>query len=242
MASLPATMSPASSADSSPLPLKHAFANPALLTEALTHKSHVNERKGQDRKHNERLEFLGDAVLSLIISDYLATVFPQLSEGALSKLKAKLVSETSLASAARRLNLGARLQLGRGEELSKGREKASLLADALEAVIAAVYLDGGLTASRDFTLHALGHELRQIESQLAKPGGDDYKTRFQEWCQKQYETLPRYVTVRESGPDHCKVFEVQLQVEGKVIAIGQGHSKKEAEQLAAQQALKAAEQ
>jgi len=242
MASVPATMSPASSADSSSLPLKYAFANPALLTEALTHKSHVNERKSQDRKHNERLEFLGDAVLSLIVSDHLATVFPQLSEGALSKLKAKLVSETSLASAARRLNLGARLQLGRGEELSKGREKASLLADALEAVIAAVYLDGGLTASRDFTLHALAEELRQIESHVTKPGGDDYKTRFQEWCQKQYETLPRYVTVRESGPDHCKIFEVELQVEGKVIAIGRGHSKKEAEQLAAQQALKAAKQ
>jgi ribonuclease III len=181
-------------------------------------------------------------VLSLIISDYLATVFPQSTEGVLSKLKAKLVSETSLASAARRLNLGARLQLGRGEELSKGREKASLLADALEAVIAAVYLDGGLTASRDFTLDALADELREIESRVTKPGGDDYKTRFQEWCQKQYETLPRYVTVRESGPDHCKVFEVELQVDGKMIAIGHGHSKKEAEQLAAQQAMKAAEQ
>jgi ribonuclease-3 len=234
-------MTPASAADSSPLPFKYVFANPALLTEALTHKSHVNERKSQDRKHNERLEFLGDAVLSLIITEYLATLFPQLSEGALSKLKAKLVSETSLASAARRLNLGAHLQLGRGEEVSKGREKSSLLADALEAVIAAVYLDGGLKASRDFTLDALADELHLIESQLARPGGDDYKTRFQEWCQKRYETLPRYVTVRESGPDHCKVFEVELQVDGKVVGTGQGHSKKEAEQLAAHQALDEAE-
>ncbi|TKS59157.1 MAG: ribonuclease III [Nitrospira sp.] len=236
-----ATMTPASSADSSPAPLKYQFINAALLNEALTHKSYVNERKSPDRKHNERLEFLGDAVLSLIISDHLATRYPQLSEGALSKLKAKLVSETSLANAARRLDLGARLQLGRGEELSKGREKTSLLADALEAVIAAVYLDGGLEASRAVTLDALAEELRQIESLQTKPGGDDYKTRFQEWCQKRYELLPRYVTVRETGPDHQKLFEVEVQVDGKVVGAGQGHSKKEAEQVAAQRALEQAE-
>lgn len=240
MPSAPAMMTPASPAEW-PSAFKYRFANPALLAEALTHKSHVNERKSRDRKHNERLEFLGDAVLSLIISDHLAKSFPQLSEGALSKLKAKLVSETCLANAARRLDLGARLQLGRGEELSKGREKASLLADALEAVIAAIYLDGGLDASRDFTLDVLGEELREIESQQSKPGGDDYKTRFQEWCQQRYDTLPRYVTVRESGPDHRKMFEVEVQVDGKVVGAGQGHSKKEAEQLAAQQALEQSE-
>ncbi|HSA62945.1 MAG TPA: ribonuclease III [Nitrospiraceae bacterium] len=241
MSSAFATMKPASSADSSPAPLKYQFINPALLNEALTHRSQVNERKSPDRKHNERLEFLGDAVLSLIISDYLATRYPQLSEGALSKLKAKLVSEVSLARAARRLDLGARLQLGRGEELSKGREKTSLLADALEAVIAAVYLDGGLEASRNFTLDVLAEELMQIDSSQAKPGGDDYKTRFQEWCQKRYELLPRYVTVRETGPDHQKVFEVEVQVDGRVVGAGQGRSKKEAEQVAAQRALEGIE-
>jgi ribonuclease-3 len=234
-------MTPASSADSSPAPLKYEFINPGLLSEALTHKSHVNERKGSERRHNERLEFLGDAVLSLIISDHLATRYPQLSEGALSKLKAKLVSETSLAAAARRLDLGARLQLGRGEELSKGREKTSLLADALEAVIAAVYLDGGLEASRIFTLDVLAEELRQIDSLQAQPGEDDYKTRLQEWCQKRYELLPRYITIRETGPDHQKLFEVEVQVDGKVVGAGQGHSKKEAEQAAAQRALEQAE-
>jgi ribonuclease-3 len=227
-------------ADSPPQVLNYRFSNPALLTEALTHKSHVHERKGLERKHNERLEFLGDAVLSLIISDHLAKLYPRLSEGALSKLKAKLVSESSLATAARRLSLGSRLKLGRGEELSKGREKASLLADALEAVIAAIYLDGGLEASRNFTLEVLEEELRQIESQQAKPGGDDYKTRLQEWCQHRYDCLPRYVTVRESGPDHHKMFEVEVQVNGKVVGTGHGHSKKEAEQLAAQQALEQA--
>jgi ribonuclease-3 len=234
-------MTPATLPDSSPAPLKYHFINAALLNEALTHTSHVNERKSLDQKHNERLEFLGDAVLSLIISDHLATRCPRLSEGALSKLKAKLVSETSLANAARRLDLGARLQLGRGEELSKGREKASLLADALEAVIAAVYLDGGLEASRAFTLDVLAEELQQSVSPQRKPGGDDYKTRFQEWCQKRYELLPRYVIVRETGPDHQKLFEVEVKVDGKVVGAGQGHSKKEAEQVAAQRALEQAE-
>jgi ribonuclease-3 len=234
-------MTPASPADPSPVPFPYRFVNAALLNEALTHKSHVNERKNPNRKHNERLEFLGDAVLSLIISEHLATRHPQLSEGALSKLKAKLVSETSLANAARRLDLGAHLQLGRGEELSKGREKTSLLADVLEAVIAAIYLDGGLEASRKFTLEALEAELRQIDSLQTKPGGDDYKTRFQEWCQKRYELLPRYVTIRETGPDHQKLFEVEVRVNGKVAGVGQGHSKKEAEQMAARRALEQVE-
>lgn len=230
-------MTPASSADSPPAFLKYRFTNSAFLTEALTHKSYVNERRDADRKHNERLEFLGDAVLSLIVSDYLASRYPELSEGALSKLKAKLVSESPLANAARRLDLGAYLQLGRGEELSNGRDKASLLADALEAVIAAVYLDGGFEASRDFTIDVLKDGLCRIELLQTKPGGDDYKTRFQEWCQKRYEVLPRYVIVRETGPDHHKFFEVEVHVNDKVCGIGQGHSKKEAEQEAAQRAL-----
>lgn len=215
----------------------YAFKNPALLTEALTHKSHINERKSPVRRHNERLEFLGDAVLSLIVSDHLAKQFPRLSEGSLSKLKARLVSEACLAKAARRLDLGARLRLGRGEELSKGREKASLLADALEALIAAVYIDGGLDASRAFTLEVLGDELRVLETEQGKPGGEDYKTRFQEYCQRRYDVLPRYVTVQETGPDHHKVFDVEVRVGGTTMGTGRGHSKKEAEQLAAQRAL-----
>ncbi|MDK2742603.1 MAG: ribonuclease III [Nitrospira sp.] len=234
-------MTPASSADSPPAFLKYRFTNSTFLTEALTHKSYVNERRDTDRKHNERLEFLGDAVLSLIVSDYLASRYPELSEGALSKLKAKLVSESPLANAARRLDLGAYLKLGRGEELSNGRDKASLLADALEAVIAAVYLDGGFEASRDFTIDVLNDELCRIELLQTKPGGDDYKTRFQEWCQKRYEVLPRYVIVRETGPDHHKFFEVEVHVNDNVFGIGQGHSKKEAEQEAAQRALEQVE-
>jgi len=142
-----------------------------------------------------------------------------------------------LASAARRLDLGAQLRLGRGEELSNGREKHSLLADALEAVIAAIYLDGGLEAGRGFTLEALGEELRRIGSPETKPGGDDYKTRFQEWCQQRYDTLPRYVMVKESGPDHQKLFEVEVEIESHVAGSGLGRTKKEAEQMAAKQAL-----
>ena len=234
-------MTPASSADSSPAVSNYRFTNPSFLTEALTHKSYVNERRDSGRKHNERLEFLGDAVLSLIMSDYLARRYSEFSEGALSKLKAKLVSETSLANAARRLDLGARLKLGRGEELSNGRDKASLLADAFEAVIAAVYLDGGLEASRNFTIEALTDELRQIDVLQEKPGGDDYKTRFQEWCQKRYELLPLYGIVRETGPDHQKFFEVEVRVNDKVFGIGRGYSKKEAEQEAAQRALEQSE-
>jgi ribonuclease-3 len=234
-------MTPASSADPSSAPFKYRFNDLALLDEALTHKSYVNERKGSSQSHNERLEFLGDAVLSLIVSDYLATRYPQLSEGALSKLKAKLVSEPALAAAAKRLDLGVRLRLGRGEELSKGREKASLLADGLEAVIAAVYLDGGLEAGRVFTLDALSEELGSIESLQTRPGDDDYKTRFQEWCQRQYESLPRYITVQETGPDHQKLFRVEVSVGDQVVGCGQGHSKKEAEQAAAKQALEQSE-
>jgi ribonuclease-3 len=234
-------MMPASSADSSPTISNYRFTNPSFLTEALTHKSYVNERREPGRTHNERLEFLGDAVLSLVISDYLASRYPELSEGALSKLKAKLVSETSLANAARRLDLGAHLKLGRGEELSNGRDKASLLADAFEAIIAAVYLDGGFVASRNFTVEALTDELRHIDVLQETPGGDDYKTRFQEWCQKRYELLPRYVIVRETGPDHQKLFEVEVQVNDRVFGNGKGYSKKEAEQEAAQRALEQSE-
>ncbi|WP_447599556.1 ribonuclease III [Nitrospira sp. Nam80] len=213
------------------------FVRAYLLDEALTHKSFVNENRAKNQRQNERLEFLGDAVLSLIISEHLAAGLPHCTEGALSKLKARLVSESSLAKAARRLGLGSLLRLGRGEELSKGREKHSLLADALEALIAAIYLDGGLEASRDFILRIFEQELQAIQQLNGESGVEDYKTHLQEICQKRYDTLPRYVTVRESGPDHRKLFEVELLIRGEVKGSGRGLSKKEAEQMAAKQAL-----
>lgn len=218
----------------------YRFRQPSLLDEALTHKSYVNEIKSLDKttndRDNERLEFLGDAVLSLIISDHLARTCPDFTEGDLSKLKARLVSETSLAKAARGLELGGLLRLGRGEELTQGREKSSLLANALEALIAAVYLDGGLEQAQTFTLRVLDQDLEKIHEASGDAAGD-YKTRLQEWCQKRFETLPQYVTIRESGPDHQKTFEVQVAIKGELLGVGVGRTKKEAEQMAAQQAV-----
>ena len=220
--------------------LGHCFRDPARLEEALTHKSYVNEQKSVACRDNEQLEFLGDAVLSLVISEYLAAFLPDSTEGTLSKLKAQLVSESSLEQVARRLQLGGYLKLGRGEELSAGREKASLLADAVEAILAAVYLDGGFEASRKVTLHIFAEEVRQIGVRVHQAGAEDYKTQFQEWCQKRYDTLPHYATIRESGPDHDKRFEVEVTVRGEVVGAGSGRSKKEAEQQAARQALERA--
>ena len=230
-------MTSASSADSLQSSLGYRFKALALIDEALTHSSLVNEQKTASPQHNERLEFLGDAVLSLVMSEYLAEALPQSSEGALSKLKAKLVSEASVAQVARRLNLGEYLKLGRGEDRSKGREKDSLLADALEAVLAAVHLDGGFDASRTVTRHIFAEELANIAAQQEPPGAGDYKTQFQEWCQKRHDTLPRYATVRETGPDHQKLFEVELSIQDEIVGMGSGRSKKEAEQQAAKQAL-----
>jgi ribonuclease-3 len=231
-------MTSASSADSLQSSLGHRFKALALLEEALTHSSLVNEQKTALPQHNERLEFLGDAVLSLVMSEYLASTLPQSSEGTLSKLKAQVVSEASLAQVARRLGLGEHLKLGRGEDRSKGREKDSLLADALEAVLAAVHLDGGFEASRTVTRHIFAEELTHIAAQQEQPGAGDYKTQFQEWCQKRHDILPRYATVRETGPDHQKLFEVELSIQGEVVGMGSGRSKKEAEQQAAKQALR----
>jgi ribonuclease III len=234
-------MTSAATVDALQSSLAYRFQNGALLEEALTHKSHVNEQKATAGLHNERLEFLGDAVLSLIVSERLVALLPQSSEGALSKLKARLVSETILAEVARRLRLGSCLRLGRGEELSKGRDKDSLLADALEAVIAAVYLDGGLEAGRQVVIRLFAEEFSEVATQQHRPGAEDYKTQFQEWCQKRFDGLPQYAVVRESGPDHDKLFEVELRIKGDVVGRGVGRSKKEAEQLAARQALQQAD-
>jgi ribonuclease-3 len=215
----------------------YTFRRPELLDQALTHKSHLNELKEKGRKDNERLEFLGDAVLALVVSDHLAGAFPDSTEGELSKLKAYLVSEAVLAQAARRLDLGSQLRLGRGEELTHGRHKHSLLADALESIIGAIYLDGGLEPARAFVLRAIAPQLEELGRTDGAAAIQDYKTQLQEWCQKRYETLPHYSVVRESGPDHQKMFEVRLSLRGEVLGVGTGRTKKEAEQMAAKQAL-----
>ncbi len=231
-------MTSAEPADSLQPALGYRFKRPALLDEALTHKSYVNERRQGSAVHNERLEFLGDAVLSLLVSEQLSHSLPGTSEGALSKLKARLVSEPVLCAVARRLQLGQWLRLGRGEERSKGREKDSLLADTLEAVIAAVYLDGGLDAGRAVVAKLFEQEFTDVLTRQHVPGGDDYKTQFQEWCQKRHDVLPEYVVVKESGPDHDKQFEVEVTMNRELAGRGSGRTKKEAEQAAAKAALK----
>jgi len=143
--------------------LGYSFRDPTLLDQALTHKSHVNELKSKERKHNERLEFLGDAVLTLVISEHLVGAFPESAEGELSKHKARLVSEVSLAAVARRLDLGGLLRLGRGEELTQGREKPSILANTFEAIVAALYLDGGLEVARSFVLRIFARDIQEVQ-------------------------------------------------------------------------------
>jgi len=214
--------------------LGYRFHRDAWLLEALTHKSYLNEAHGTKETDNERLEFLGDSVLNLAVSDYLVKAFPDASEGDLSKLRAGLVSEESLAQVGRRLGLGEALRLGRGEELTRGREKSSILADAVEAVMAAVYLDGGLDAASCCVKDAFGNILEASGPSIGKT---DFKTDLQEICQRAFNTLPHYGTVRESGPDHDKLFEVEVLIRGDRHGSGVGKSKKEAEQKAAKQAL-----
>ena len=213
--------------------LDYRFKNPDLLRTALTHKSFVNENPALLREDNERLEFLGDAVLDLAVGHLLMDRFPVRSEGDLSKRRASIVNEQGLYEVAARLALGDWLFLGRGEEQTGGRKKPSLLADACEAVLAAVYLDGGFAAAFGVIQGLFEERLAAIE----KAGGEDFKTQLQEVVQAKLRQVPRYTVVGESGPDHEKVFEVAVLVGGQELARASGRSKKEAEQRAARLAL-----
>jgi ribonuclease III len=210
------------------------FADIALLDNALTHRSFVNENTALACRDNERLEFLGDAVLELTVSDMLMRKFPDHSEGQLSKLRASVVNEQPLAELARRFGIGEHLLLGKGEEGSGGRMKPSLLANAFESIIAAMYQDGGFNRTVDFIA-------RLFEPLIEK--GDlstiykDYKTAAQEMCQVLFREVPRYTVISETGPDHDKRFETNLVIGERVIATGAGRSKKEAEQQAARIAM-----
>ncbi|RMG92956.1 MAG: ribonuclease III [Candidatus Dadabacteria bacterium] len=213
--------------------LGYLFETPDLLDQALTHKSYANER-GSGIRDNERLEFLGDAVLDLVVSHLLYDLRPPLTEGKMSKVRAFLVSEPSLAEVARSFGLGRYLLLGKGEEQTGGREKPSILSGAFEALVAAIYLDGGFDLAREF-VDAVFRPLLEAEG----PGGldRDFKTRLQEHCQGRYGTAPTYRLVGEWGPDHDKTFEVEIRLGNRVLGRGRGRSKKEAEQRAAQGAL-----
>jgi ribonuclease-3 len=212
--------------------IAHRFTNPELLELALTHKSYANENRVP--AHNERLEFLGDAVLGFVISEHLMNTCPESTEGDLSRLRASIVSEPALAAIARQIGLGSFLFLGRGEDQTGGRDKDSLLANCLEALIAAIYLDAGFDAVEAFVLRFFGEIIRRS---CAARGTQDYKTELQELCQERIKQLPEYRVVSETGPDHQKQFEVELSLKGEVYGRGIGKSKKEAEQKAAKEAL-----
>ena len=219
--------------------LGHQFKNIGLLREALQHSSYVNEQRDPALQDNERLEFLGDAVLDLVITHILMEHFPTTREGDLSRMRATIVNELQLSSVAQRLNLGLHLLLGRGEALSNGQEKKSILADALEAVIAAVYLDGGLQAGFKVIERQFSEIISQVRDRLA---AEDFKSRLQELVQVRFRTIPDYEVMAESGPDHDKTFEVRLSIGNSLTTYGTGKSKKAAEQAAAEGALEKLEE
>ncbi len=212
--------------------LKYKFKNIQLLKNALTHSSYANETHNSHFS-NERLEFLGDSVLSIIVSKFLYETYPKMPEGQLTKLRASLVCEKALYSYSKELEIGDFLFLGKGEEQTGGRTRVSILADAFEAVLAAMYLDGGIEVARNHVLRFVRQELENREEDDFK----DYKTSLQEIVQRNPEERLSYVLIAESGPDHDKKFTVEVHLNSNVIGTGTGKSKKQAEQNAAKQAL-----
>jgi ribonuclease-3 len=211
-----------------------SFPDRALALAALTHKSWVNEHREAGTAHNERLEFLGDAVVDLAVSQRLMERFPEAREGELSKMRAAVVDERGLSDMARALGVGALLRLGRGEEQTGGREKASLLCDAMEAVIAVLFLAGGLPAVLNLVDRFLGEA---FERAVAGTLDRDYKTQLQELAYGRLKVLPAYRILEERGPDHAKVFVVEVTVGPELVERAEGRSKKDAEQAAALRCL-----
>ena len=210
------------------------FQNMSLLEQALVHSSYINENPSYTVGHNEKLEFLGDAVLGFYVAEKLYKDYPDSNEGEMTRRRAALVSRDALARVAKSIKLGDFLYLGRGEETSGGRQKRANLAGALEAVIAAVYLDRGENETRDFIIRILEKELKRIDQEDMIV---DYKSRLQETMQSRYQTAPEYRLVSEKGPDHDKTFTVEVTVNDTVLGKGTGKSKKEAETEAARFAL-----
>jgi ribonuclease III len=218
--------------------LGYAFRNSALMECALTHRSFSNENPDLMKQDNERLEFLGDAVLTLCISDMLMKRYPEVSEGELSKMRSSVVNERPLARIARELRIGDYLLLGRGEDISGGRSKSSILANTMEAIIAAVYCDTGFEGAYAFIEQRF---LNLLDAGTSKSRYQDYKTALQEITQNRFRVIPKYSIIREFGPDHDKLFQIRLAVGDIVSTAGLGRNKKEAEQRAAQKALEAIE-
>ena len=210
----------------------YRFQNITLLQNALAHSSYANERWHDSLKSNERLEFLGDSILGMVVAEYLYKQFPNRPEGELSRMRADMVCEASLAKIAQRLELGKHLLLGNGEELGGGRNRPSILADAVESVIAASFLDGGMEAARAFIYKFVLCNVPETKLQNA-----DYKTMLQEKVQRKKNQVLSYQLVEESGPDHDKQFVVAVSLNGAIVGTGTGTSKKRAEQDAARVAI-----
>ncbi len=213
--------------------LNYHFTDRQLLQQALTHKSFSNEQN-EDVLHNERLEFLGDAVLELTVSEKVYRQYPDIPEGGLTRIRAEVVSEKGLSAIALQLDLGAELRLGKGEEKSGGREKPSLLSDALEALLGAVYCDGGFAAACQSVDRLFSAAIQQSAQNRY---GTDYKTRLQERLQAKFGRLPEYRLVQVTGPDHARNFSMEVRFDDKLLGKGRGPSKKRAEQQAAACAL-----
>jgi ribonuclease III len=219
-------------------PIQHSlgywFKDLSILKQALTHRSYVNEHPESAMRHNERLEFLGDAVLNLTLSDLLLRKYPNLPEGMLSKIRAGQVNEKKLAALSFQLELGTFLLIGKGEEQTGGREKASILANAFEAVLGALFLEGGFQAAMTFIDRIFQPHIDDDQYRSTR----DYKTFLQEHCQGKLKTMPTYTVYREEGPDHQKEFFVEVKIQGQVVSKGKGKTKKEAQQKAAEEAMK----
>ena len=211
--------------------LGYTFRDKSLLIHALTHSSYANEHRREGETSNERLEFLGDAILGLVVAEYLYRTYPDRPEGELTKLRAELVCENSLANVANELRLGEVLRLGHGESHGGGSHRPSMLADAVEAVLAASYLDGGMEVPREIINRLI------LQKRPEAPGNQDYKTRFQELVQRSKDQQIAYTLTGETGPDHNKTFTVEVSLNGEVVGEGSGSSKKRAEQEAARTAI-----
>ncbi len=212
--------------------LGYSFQDKGLLVHAMTHSSYANEHREEGLTSNERLEFLGDSVLGMVVAEHLFRTHPDMPEGELTRTRAALVCEGSLYEVAAGLGLGKYLRLGRGEDAGGGRARPSILADATEAMLAAVYLDGGIAPVRRLIQTLI------LDREREKAVDRDYKTALQELVQRRPESSVSYRLIRESGPDHCRVFEMEVSVDGSPVGRGEGRTKKEAEQMAARSALK----
>lgn len=214
--------------------INYSFKNEKLLLTALTHSSYANENKNEHIEYNERLEFLGDAVLGFVVGGYLYKHFPNISEGELSKLRASVVCEAMLSEKSRALNIGDNMRFGHGEEMSGGRQRVSILADAFEAVIGAIYLDGGIEAATAFILEQLEDDIYKMKKVFKTL---DSKTNLQELIQKNSSNPISYKIINETGPAHKRVFTAQVIHNNQILGEGKGNSKKEAEQMAAYNAI-----